>query len=81
MAWVDCTATAETQARDAARYRWLRDLSEPGICAFYLSVGHAFKGVRFAKETVDAAIDAQLVAAETSAGNDSAFPTPKAPVT
>lgn len=47
-------------AQDAARYRWLRDKSEPGICAFYLSVGQAFKDVRFAPETVDQAIDAQI---------------------
>jgi hypothetical protein len=47
---------------DAERYRWLRDISEPGICAFYLSVGQAFHGVRFARETVDEAIDAQIVA-------------------
>jgi hypothetical protein len=45
---------------DAERYRWLRDKSEPGICAFYLSVGQAFKGVRFTRETVDAAIDAAM---------------------
>jgi len=43
---------------DAARYRWLRDKSEPGICAFYLSVGLAFKGVKFVPKTVDDAIDA-----------------------
>jgi len=47
-------------SQDAARYRWLRDKSEPGICAFYLSVGQAFKDVRFAPETVDQAIDAQI---------------------
>ena len=46
--------------KDAARYRWLRDHSEPGICAFYLSVGKAFDGVRFTKPTVDEAIDAQI---------------------
>jgi hypothetical protein len=50
-------------ALDARRYRWLRDESEPGICAFYLSVGDAFKGVRFARETVDAAIDEQITRA------------------
>lgn len=48
--------------RDAARYRWLRDKSEPGICAFYLSVGKAFEGVKFKRETVDEAIDAQMPA-------------------
>lgn len=46
------------QTRDAERYRWLRDKSEPRICAFYLSVGMAFHGVRFKPETVDEAIDA-----------------------
>ena len=47
-------------AKDAARYRWLRDHSEPAICAFYLSVGKAFDGVKFARKTVDEAIDAQI---------------------
>ncbi len=47
-------------ASDAARYRWLRDRSEPGICAFYLSVGKAFDGVKFTRQTVDEAIDAQI---------------------
>lgn len=50
-------------ARDAARYRWLRDKSEPAICAFYLSVGKAFDGVKFNQTTVDKAIDAQIDAA------------------
>ena len=54
-------APAEIEA-DAARYRWLRDISEPGICAFYLSVGKAFDGVKFARKTVDEAIDAQIAA-------------------
>jgi hypothetical protein len=45
-------------AEDAARYRWLRDKSEPGICAFYLSVGKALDGVKFNQELVDDAIDA-----------------------
>lgn len=44
------------------RYRWLRDKSEPGICAFYMSVGQAFKGVKFARETVDESIDAARAA-------------------
>lgn len=51
---------ASSLARDAARYRWLRDKSEPGICSFYLSVGQAFKNVKFAPETVDEAIDAAI---------------------
>ena len=49
---------ADDDAKDAVRYRWLRDKSEPGICAFYMSVGQAFKGVKFARETADEAIDA-----------------------
>jgi hypothetical protein len=53
---------ANDEAKDAARYRWLRDKSEPGICAFYMSVGQAFKDVKFARETVDACIDAARAA-------------------
>jgi len=53
---------ADDDAKDAVRYRWLRDKSEPGICAFYMSVGQAFKGVKFARETVDEAIDAARAA-------------------
>lgn len=53
-------AALTEEAKDAVRYRWLRDKSEPGICAFYLSVGQAFKGVKFARETVDEAIDAAI---------------------
>lgn len=51
---------------DAERYRWLRDYSTPAIFAFYLSVGKAFDGVKFARETVDEAIDAQIDAARAS---------------
>jgi hypothetical protein len=54
------------ETKDAARYRWLRDKSEPGICAFYLSVGQALKGVKFARETVDEAIDAAMSTATAS---------------
>jgi len=50
----------EVDKKHANRYRWLRDKSEPGICAFYLSVGKAFDGVKFNQETVDLAIDAQI---------------------
>lgn len=53
---------ADDDAKDAVRYRWLRDKSKPGICAFYMSVGQAFKGVKFARETVDEAIDAARAA-------------------
>lgn len=59
--------TSERVAKDAARYRWLRDKSEPGICAFYLSVGKAFDGVKFNQGTVDEAIDAQIAAANNPA--------------
>jgi len=52
---------ADVDAKDAARYRWLRDKSEPGICAFCMSVGQAFKGVMFARETVDEAIAAARI--------------------
>lgn len=59
----------EVDAKDAARYRWLRDKSEPGIfCTFYLSVGQAFKNVKFARETVDEAIDAQIAATPEQKG-------------
>lgn len=55
---VSLASQPSTLAQDAARYRWLRDISDPGICAFYLSVGMAFTGVKFKREMVDAAIDA-----------------------
>ena len=59
--WADARRDAlSDDAKDAARYRWLRDKSEPGICSFYLSVGQAFKNVKFARETVDEAIDAAI---------------------
>lgn len=50
----------DTDAQDAARYRWLRDHSEPAICAFYLSVGQAFAGIKFSRRSVDEAIDEQI---------------------
>jgi hypothetical protein len=53
---------ADDDAKDAVRYRWLRDKSEPEICTFYMSVGQALKGVKFARETVDEAIDAARAA-------------------
>ena len=56
----DVRVLMREQADDAARYRWLRDRSRPGLCAFYLDVGQAFKGVRFEARTVDEAIDAQI---------------------
>lgn len=62
--------TSEADKKDAVRYRWLRDVSEPGICAFYLSVGKAFEGVKFKRETVDEAIDAQIDRAAAKGEND-----------
>lgn len=53
------SATSD-EVKDAERYRWLRDHSQPGACAFYLSVGMALHGVRFMPETVDSFIDAAL---------------------
>lgn len=53
-------AAEPADAKDAARYRWLRDHSQPGICTFYLSVGNGLHGVKFTRETVDEAIDAQI---------------------
>jgi len=46
-------------ARDAARYRWLRDHSVPPH-NFYLSVPVEFDGVRYARSDVDAYIDAAM---------------------
>lgn len=60
---------AQGDAKDAERYRWLRDKSEPGICAFYLSVGKAFDGVKFNQATVDEAIDAQIAAIAAKAAS------------
>lgn len=56
------SATSAEVERDAARYRWLRDHSEPGACAFYLSVGMALHGVRFEPKTVDNFIDSAMTA-------------------
>lgn len=44
------------ESRDAARYRWLRDVSVPPH-NFYLSVPTEFDGVRYAPGDVDAYID------------------------
>jgi hypothetical protein len=60
----------EQYKKDAQRYVWLRDNSEPGICAFYLSVGKAFHNIRFTSEQIDDAID--------SAINNRALPLPDA---
>ena len=48
-------------AKDAARYRWLRDSSVPPH-NFYLSVPDEFEGVRYTPDEVDAGIDAALAA-------------------
>lgn len=45
--------------QDAARYRWLRDVSVPPH-NFYLSVPDEFKEDRYTPQQVDAAIDAAL---------------------
>lgn len=57
--------TAET--KDAARYRWLRDISTPPH-NFYLSVPVEFDGVRYEPAEVDAGIDA-AIAARSAAGS------------
>ncbi len=60
-------------ALDAARYRWLRDISVPPH-NFYLSVPDEFGGVKYAPVEVDAAIDAAIaaMAAAQEGGNASA---------
>lgn len=49
----------ERTMKDAARYRWLRDVSVPPH-NFYLSVPDEFKDDRYTPQQVDAAIDAAL---------------------
>lgn len=58
---------SQGDALDAARYRWLRDVSVPPH-NFYLSVPDEFKDVKFSKAEVDAAIDAARAAQEASDG-------------
>lgn len=53
------SATATADAKDAARYRWLRDRSVPPH-NFYLSVPVEFKDDRYTPQQVDAAIDAAI---------------------
>ncbi|MBA1366947.1 hypothetical protein [Burkholderia gladioli] len=61
--YLDAPAISESEdARDAARYRWLRDVSVPPH-NFYLSVPVEFDGVRYTRAEVDAAIDAAIDAA------------------
>jgi hypothetical protein len=50
---------AGRDAVEAARYRWLRDVSTPPH-NFYLSVPVEFDGVKYSRDEVDAAIDAAL---------------------
>ena len=49
--------------KDAERYRWLRDISEPPH-NFYLSVPDEFKDEKFTRVQVDAAIDAAIASAK-----------------
>lgn len=51
--------SAGADARDAARYRWLRDVSVPPH-NFYISVPVEFHGVRYTPAEVDAGIDAAI---------------------
>jgi hypothetical protein len=51
-------------AKDAARYRWLRDKSVKVQCGFYLSVGEALHKIRFEPQTVDNSIDAAITGAQ-----------------
>lgn len=67
LSWNEKRAALEANAR---RYEWLRDKSEPGICAFYLSVGKAFDGVKFKRETVDEAIDDKIEAGRHTASKE-----------
>lgn len=53
------TAPKEVLEAEAARYRWLRDVSVPPH-NFYLSVPVEFHGVRYTPAEVDAAIDAAM---------------------
>lgn len=65
LAWQAARANgteSEADARDAARYRWLRDASVPPH-NFYLSVPIEFDGVIYTPAEVDAAIDAAMLAA------------------
>lgn len=52
----------DADKQDAARYRWLRDVSVPPH-NFYLSVPIEFDGVRYTRAEVDAEIDAAIDAA------------------
>ena len=66
-------AELEKATKDAARYRWLRDKSEPHKCALYMSVGEAFKDVKFTRLTVDTAID-DAIAGEFPEGTNALAP-------
>jgi hypothetical protein len=53
------SASVPTDAKDAARYRWLRDKSVPPH-NFYIAVPDEFKDERYTPQQVDAAIDAAI---------------------
>lgn len=57
----ELAAIFAADAGDAARYRWLRDISVPPH-NFYLSVPEEFAGVKYAKNEVDNYIDAAIAA-------------------
>ncbi|UNV91813.1 MULTISPECIES: hypothetical protein [unclassified Comamonas] len=57
----ELAAIFAADASDAARYRWLRDISVPPH-NFYLSVPDEFKDARYTPREVDAAIDAAITA-------------------
>ena len=52
-------AECEKLRKDAERYRWLRDKSEP-LHSFYLSTPVWMTGVRFHPENVNRTIDAAM---------------------
>lgn len=58
----------EAIVADAARYRWLRDVSTPPH-NFYISVPDEFHGVRYEPSEVDAYIDAAIAALGQQTGS------------
>lgn len=63
-------ATAEQRdSDDAARYRWLRDVSVPPH-NFYMSVPEEFKDVKYSKADVDREIDKAIAAIPTRRRHD-----------
>lgn len=55
--------TDAAERADAARYRWLRDVSTPPH-NFYIAVPDEFHGVKYGPHEVDAYIDAAIAALE-----------------